>query len=295
MEKTITVKALKRLISESSNEFKAVLGPNVEKDNKSINGKAYSEAKKRAKDYDGGLEDEIGGKRVKFEKNDANKTTLDYTPENVNDDYKKRVKAQVKGYTSEQEMNNGIEKTGDFSNNENIYDGIKDSGKKIHKAEDEYKFTKVQVRDENPKPYSENEMYESKSGYDMRQMIDRLANFEKNQTPINETKNVKTVYFKKTAFLTEEHMFSRIPDEFKNEGNTFKMKDKTGNEYLVEWRNNKGNIIGHTNKQGFNESIEEMKKLYNYTSSDSKTTLDSRLNESENFNLTLANARKIIK
>ena len=69
MEKTLTVKALKQLISESSNEFHAVLGPNVEKDNKSINGKAYSDAKKRAKDYDGGL-DNVGGIRAEYVKND---------------------------------------------------------------------------------------------------------------------------------------------------------------------------------------------------------------------------------
>ena len=55
MEMTYNVSDLKRLIAESSNEFKAVLGPNVEKENKSNNGKAYSDAKKRAKDYDGGL------------------------------------------------------------------------------------------------------------------------------------------------------------------------------------------------------------------------------------------------
>ena len=66
MEMTYNVSDLKRLIAESSNEFKAVLGPNVEKENKSNNGKAYSDAKKRAKDYDGGLAKEE--KKVKYEK-----------------------------------------------------------------------------------------------------------------------------------------------------------------------------------------------------------------------------------
>ena len=60
MEITCKVSDLKRIISESSNEFKAVLGNDVEKENNSNNGKAYKDAKKRAKDFDGGLNKEVG-------------------------------------------------------------------------------------------------------------------------------------------------------------------------------------------------------------------------------------------
>jgi len=295
MEKTFKVSDLKRLISESSSEFKPVLGPNVEKDNKSINGKAYDDAKKMAKDFDGGLGKNVGGQRAKYEKTDANRTTLDYTPENATDSYRKRVKAQVKGYTSEAEMNNGIEKAADFSDNENIYNGIKDSGKEIHDNEEDMKKSGLQAREWPEEVFKKEEMYESKDGFDMRQMINRISSFENGKNQINEHKNIKTVFFKKTEFLTEGHMLSRIPDEFKNEGNTFKMKDKTGNEYLVEWRDNKGVILEHSNKQGFNESINRMKDLYSYSSKDTKTSLESRLNEDNNFNSTLNSARKIIK
>lgn len=294
MERTLTVKALKKLIAESSTEFKAVLGPNVEKDNKSNNDKAYSDAKKRAKDYDGGLEKEVGGQRTKYEKTDANRTTLDYNPENdVTDDYKKRVKAQAEGYTSDAEKNNKIDKAADFSNNENIYNGIKKSGQELHDDEKSMKKSGLQAKEWPDKVFDKQEMYESKEGFDMRQMINKLSNFNTNQNPINEHKNIKTVYFKKTEFLTEGHMLSRIPDEFKNEGNTFKMKDKTGNEYLVEWKDNKGIIIEHNNKQGFNESLDRMKNLYSYSSTDTKTTRNSRLNEENDFNSTLNNARKL--
>ena len=72
MEQTISVKALKSLISEGSNEFKAKIGPNVESEDKKNNGKAYSDAKKRAKDYDGGLSKEVGEEKAKFEKTDGN-------------------------------------------------------------------------------------------------------------------------------------------------------------------------------------------------------------------------------
>lgn len=297
MEKTFKVGDLKRFIAESSNEFKPVLGVNVEKDNKSINDKAYKDAKQRAKDYDGGLEN-VGGKRVKYEKNDANRTTLDYEPENVSDDYKKRVKAQVEGYTSEHEKNNKIEKSGDFSDNENIYNGIKKSGQELHNGEKDMKKSGLQGREWPEKVFDREEMYESKEGFDMKQMINRMRILQENSEtvnnePLNEHRNIKTIFFKKTEFLTEGHMLSRIPDEFKTEGEQFKMKDKTGNTYLVEWKNNKGVIISHSNKQGMNESLSRMKDLYSYSSTDTNTTLNSRLNEDANFNSTLNNARKI--
>jgi hypothetical protein len=291
MEMTYKVSDLKKLVAESSNEFKAVLGPGVESENKKNNGKAYSDAKKRAKDYDGGLEKEVGEEKPKYEKLDANKTTIDYKIDNASKEYKDRVKAQVKGYTSAQEMNNGIEKAGDYSDNENIYNGIKDSGKKIHDAEREYKFTKVQTR-EKPREYERNEMYESKDGFDMRNMIDT---FRSNTTPTVLKEHVKTVYFKKTTFLSEDHMKSRIPDEFKKEGEQFKMKDKTGNTYLMEWKNNEGKIIGHSNKTGMVESLDRMKEMYGYSTQDTNTTKSYRINEGESALAdTLAKMRKII-
>ena len=295
METKLTVKSLKRIISESSNEFKAVMGLNVEKENDSNSDKAYKDAKKRAKNYDGGLNKEVGEEKAKYEKNDYNMTTLDYTPENVNDNYKKRVHAQAKGYTSEQEMNNKIEKSGDFSDNENIYNGIKKSGEEYQKNNKKFKKSGLQAREWPDETFEKNSMYESVDGYNMRKMINIIANKEKNYSSVNENKNndtVKTVYFKKTTFLTEEHMLSRIPDEFKKEGERFKMKDKTNNEYLIEWKNNKGRIVEHNNKSGFDESINRMKSLFEYKSSDTKTDRALRENESDTaFNNTLNNAR----
>lgn len=295
METKLTVKSLKRIISESSNEFKAIMGLNVEKENGSNSDKAYKDAKKRAKDYDGGLNQEVGEEKAEYKKEDFNKTTLDYTPENVSDSYKKRVRAQAKGYTSDQEMNNGIEKSGDFSDNENIYKEFKRSGEEYQGNEKKFKKSGLQAREWPDETFDKNNMYESVDGYNMRKMIDVIAGKEKNYSSVNENQNdnkVKTVYFKKTAFLTEEHMLSRIPDEFKKEGERFKMKDKTDNEYLVEWKNGKGRIVGHSNKNGLNESINRMKSLFNYKSSDSKTDRTLRENESDTaFSATLNNAR----
>lgn len=297
MEQTITVKALKKLISESSNEFKAKIGPNVESEDKKNNGKAYSDAKKRAKDYDGGLSKEIGEEKPDYEKVDGNKTTLDYNPENASDDYKKRVHAQVKGYTSVAEMENGIEKVGDFSDNEKIYQGIKDCGKKMHDNEKSFKQTGLQAKEMPEKVFKRGEMYESKEGVDMRNIINNLRNITDNNKPtLKENNTLKTVVFKKTNFLNEEHMITRIPDEFKQNGSQFKMKDKNGCEYIVEWNNNKANVLSYEDKNKVNEALDKFHKLVNFESSmKEKTTNKSRIVENNNINKLLKIMRDINK
>ena len=292
-EMVLTVKAIKGLVKESSNEFKAKLGPNVESEDKKNNGKAYSDAKKRAKDYDGGLADEVGEKKAKYVKFDANKTTLDYNPDNATPEYKKRVHAQVKGYSSEKEMNNGLEKSGDFSDNENIYQRLKDAGEKMQGNEKAFKKTGLQAREMPDYVFDRESMYESKDGINMRQMINHLSDAENFvNKPINE--NIKTIYYKKTKFITENHMISKIPDDFKQNGMKFNMKDCDGNIYLVEWRNNKANVVSHSNKVKLDEEFERMKHLMSYKSSDTKTTYADRLNENqETFKSTLDKIREI--
>ena len=282
MEQTLSVKALKRLIAESSNEFKAVLGPNVEKENKSNNGKAYSDAKKRAKDYDGGLAKEE--KKAKYEKMDRNRTTLGYTPENASDEYKKRVKANVKGFNSVQEMENNIEKQDDYSNNENIYNGITEFEKEMHDNEQSFKETGLQASKMPKDTFKKEEMYESRDGFDMRNLINILKeNSHIEKTPVHEQKSVKTVFFKKTSFLNEGHMVSRIPDEFKNEGTQFKMKDKHGTVYLVEWANGSANVISCNNKQRVDETLNAYEKLSSYKGEEYNTSNGrARVNEDTN-------------
>ena len=104
-----SVGELKAPIAESSQEFKAVLGPNVERDNKKNNSECYKKSKKRAEDFDGGLNEP---EKIKLgDKIDGNKTTLDYNPSNEPDKkYKDRVNAQAKGYASDLEEKNGNKK-----------------------------------------------------------------------------------------------------------------------------------------------------------------------------------------
>ena len=64
-ERVYTINELRQLISESANEFKAKLGDGVVSDNKKENTKAYSDSKKRAKDFDGGGSEEA--KKVNYQ------------------------------------------------------------------------------------------------------------------------------------------------------------------------------------------------------------------------------------
>lgn len=294
MDKILTVKAINKLISESSQEFKAKLGPNVENKDKEINGKAYSDAKKRAKDFDGGLDKEIGEDKAKFEKIDDNRTTLDYQPENATPEYKKRVHAQVKGYSSEQEMNNGIEKSGDFSDNENIYNALKKSGEEMQDAIKSGKTSGLVARELPDKVFDRKNMYESKDGFDMRALIDRFTQNEKEANKQVNENNIKTIRFKKTEFLNESHMISKIPDDFKVNGTSFRMRDKNGDEYLVEWKNNKPYVVNHLYKQQLSEEMSRMKELMGYKSSDTVTSTSDRLNENDEiFRSTLNKIREI--
>lgn len=295
MEQVISVKALKQLISESSNEFKAKIGPNVESEDKKNNGKAYSDAKKRAKDFDGGLSKELGEEKAKFEKNDGNKTTIDYTPENASEDYKKRVHAQVKGYTSVAEMENGLEKTGDFSDNENIYQGIKKSGQEMHKNEEDFKASGLQANKMPKKTFVKGEMYESKEGVDMRNLINTIKDASYIQKPtLKENLKLKTILFKKTTFLNEEHMSSRIPDDFKKDGEQFKMKDKEGTEYIVEWNNGAAHVLSYENKTKINETIEKFHNISKYKSVvNEKASMSTKVNENTNVNRMLEIMRGI--
>lgn len=311
---TYKVSDIRSMIQESSNEFKAKLGPGVKSGNETNNGKAYKDAEKRAKDYDGGLADSIeAAKYDKTKEGDHNRTTLDYEVDNVDQKYKDRIKAQALGYTSKAEMENGIEKQGDFEGNKDVFDAFKEDSDEWKDERVKRDHSGIVARTYDEERFEHDSLYEKKEGkkkgepegwrdpvrrgiWPKEENDEEENNQEKKET--NENKNVKTAYFKKTTFLTEGHMMSRIPDEFKVEENVFRMKDKTGNEYLLEWKNGKAEVISHSNKQGMNESIERMKALYGFKASDyyKNTTTASRLSESnESFTDTLDKARKIIK
>ena len=271
MERKISVRDIRQSILESKNEFKPKFGDGVESENKKNNEKTYKDTKK-----------ETGAKEVEVkhdldDKLDGNKTTLDYELDNnPGDDYRKRVHAQAKGYTSTLEKDNDIEKVGEFD--DSFYKSAKKAREEMSGNKKELKKSGVQARELSDKWFDKEDMYENK--------------------------NLKTVRFKKTTFLTEEHMISKIPDEMKTEGNVFKMTDKNENTYIVEWKkdiyknNSNAVILEHINNKAVNEELDKMKALYGYKHSTnySKTTGEERINESNDaFASTLEKMRKIIK
>lgn len=269
MDKLFNVGDIRQLIQESSTEFKAKLGDKVESENKKNNDKALKDAEQVNKEHYG--KEMKAPEIAKYEKVDGNKTTLDVRLDaEPSEETKKRIQAQAEGYTSQAEKENDIEKGGDFEKNKEIYKGIKKTGEQMLKNKEEFAHSGLRAR-MLPKDHYAN-LYENKS--------------------------IKTVYFKKTEFINEEHMLSRIPDEFKCEGKMFRMKDKVDNEYLIEWSDNKANILEHKNIHGRNEAIEKMRHLFNYNSADmfKTSTPAERLNENqENFEAQLNNLRNLQK
>lgn len=268
---------LRRLIRESAQEFEPKLGAGVKSDNKRNNEKSYKDAEKAAKDFDGGLKPEKKGELPA--KEDYNKTTLDYNPRTeVSKEQKDNWKAQAKGYTSKLEEDNGIEKGGaDFDNDGKIYNQIKDANNKINQEKNA--LEKSGIQGHNLEIKEKNTMTESKK-------------------PV-----AKRLNFNHTRFLNEAQMLSRIPEEYKRDGQVIYMNDKAGNEYVVECALSEStgfietNIVSYKNDKLMNEQIDRINQLFDYKTpaTCAPTSMETRVNESKGFEDLMNLSRSIIK
>lgn len=264
MNRQYNIGELKKMLAEASKEFKPVLGDNVEKENKKINQDAYSEISKNTKKYDGGAKNE-SNKKSQYPTTD-NRGMQDLAYDNINDQFKERVKSQLKGYVSSDAEK--MHKNDEFGNAEfNDIKGMEDAAKAFKDAKVKSKAIGLTSRE-----------------------IDKKE-FDKISSNVFESKGMSRLKFKNTVFMTEEHVLSRIPDDFKVEGKTFVVKDKNNNEFLVEWSENPKVI----NKTKINEQKNRVHELFNYKSSNSKTTNEVRLNEDKNVNDMIEKARKLMK
>lgn len=275
-EITYSVGELRRIIRESSqNEFKPKLGPNVERDDKKNAQDAYKTAEKRAKNYDGGLK--TPEKMKLSPREDGNKTMLglDYDNE-PGDGYKKRVKAQAMGYASDAEKNNGIEKVGEF--NDDFYENEK---KTVKQMSDDRENIRT-------------------AGLVSSELNDKDKEYGKVNTVFNEGR-VKRLTYQHTKFMNESQIFSKIPEDFKVDGNKFIVRDATESEYLVEWcvdkKNNisEGRIIKERNLKETDKTIDRMAELMGYKSSSvyGRSASRSTINENNNVKDMLDNIRNI--
>lgn len=263
MENKYTVNEIKAIIKESLQEFEPKKGNGVTDTEKKINADAYKDAKKRGQNFDGGLGKTKQGEN-KIERYDDNKTTLDYTFDyEPSKEYKERVKAQVKGHTSTMEEDNDLEGDADFKGNEKYYDYAKENAKLA--ADLNIIGKKAGIRGQNipDEAFIKDTMFENK-------------------------KNMKTLNFKKTQFMNENHMLSLIPEDYKKDGQCFIMKDSAANEYVIECKANEKtnvcetNVIKYENKVKIDEKFSRMKDLFNYKSSNYFKTSDANFRKSEN-------------
>jgi hypothetical protein len=266
----INVGNLRKTIKESQNQFKPIVFGQDE--TKKTNEKAYSDIKKETEKYDGGLtkeKKELGGGINATD----NKGMHDLTYDNINKPFQDRVKSQMKGYVSkdaEDKHKNDEFGNATFDNDGKIYNAAKDHADAVKKGKD----AAVEI------------------GLTGREL--NKTEVEKQRETMGESKKIKMLTFKNTQFISEGHMMTRIPDEYKKEGNKFIMKDSADNQYLVEWHANEPNVTKKPNMTLVNEQKERMKQLWGYKSAEAKTSTSSfRIQEDKGFTDMVNKARKV--
>jgi hypothetical protein len=269
---TISVGELRRILNEETkNEFKPVQFGN--KESAEINRKAYSDIKKETEKYDGGLTSKTQKVSGGINATD-NKGMHDLEYDNINKPFKDRVKSQMKGYVSkdaEDKHKNDEFGNADFDKDGKIYDAAKDHAEAVKKGKDAAVEIGLTGRELN-----KNEV-------------------EKQRETMGESKKIKMLTFKNTQFLSEGHMMTRIPDEYKTEGNKFIMKDSSDNQYLVEWHKKEPMVTKKVNMTLVNEQKERMKQLWGYKSVEAKTSTASfRIQENNEFSDMVKKARKLM-
>lgn len=235
-----------KMLQESIPGYNPVLGPAITSTNKKVNKDSNKET---LKNVDATVKDNIKGdsKPVKFN-TQVTKDLQDYGDdmldlEYANDpskEFKDRIK---KGLEGDSTMGN---KAGDGSSNE--------AGKEYYKNSKEKSKIKTDLD------------HITKTTGIVSKNIDlpkRPTAFES----IDERK-IKRLNFKNTSFLSENHIMTLIPEDYKKDGNKFIMKDKFSDEYLIEWKitenENKGVVVAHENKVKLNEEFNRIKNLYNF-------------------------------
>lgn len=246
-ETYFTAGELKALLTEGTKEFKPKYGKGVEKE-KSENEKAVKEIMKDVEKYNPKQAKRESGFDY-GEYSNGNKTTMEANFTIKPDkDYINRNHALVKGYSSELEEKNKVDKDSslEYDGNERIYDAISDSAKERSKQAAKKRHAGLKTHlEKSEKECEDNTMF-------------------------NEGKKMKRLSFKRTVFLSESDMLNHIPEEYKRDGNKFSVKDASGTEYIVECKGDsnfdyvKAEVVSKFNNNMINEQLERMKSLYGY-------------------------------
>lgn len=266
--RTYNIGELRKAIRESKNEFKPVLGKGVADTNKKVNDEAYKSVGKETKAYEGGLTNKGESALAKVNRGMSD---LKFNPDSISTPFKDKVKSQLKGYVSAE-------------------------AEKLHKNDP---FGNAVFHDEKDieKAAKENKKNDDKAKTDGLTSSKHKDEIEKNTESMFENKKISKIQFKHTQFLSEGHMLSKVPDDFKVEGKRFIMKDNANNEYLVEWADRKPNVTKKINKTQVNEEMQRIKDLWGYKSKDffKGTNAQSRMNENKEFSNILNRTRELMK
>lgn len=270
---------LQQVLREST-EFKAKKGDKVDSENRKNNGEAVRDIEKRTKEYDGGIKKQTRKTPPEYAK-DYNSTTLEYRFNEVepSKEYKDRVEALAKGYTSVDNMKNTDARDNgglDFKGNEEFYNDRKEISAKREKARTDIKHAGLKSHN-----------------------LPR-ANFE-TDTLFKESRTMKRLHFKNTEFLSEAQMLKKVPDNYKFDGNKFVMRDATGTDYLVECKVDDElgytqlEVVGSFNKQQIKENLDRIKNLYGYNSSDYFTGTNPGSEENRMVSEMLEKTKEMVK
>ena len=123
-------------------------------------------------------------------------------------------------------------------------------------------------------------------------------NIVENNNKVNK-KMMKKITFKK-PFNGKDNALNLIPESMKVNLNEFVLTDNINETYKIRWEGSSSNgtpiILKEENKVLVSEEMLKIKKLMNYKSSDTNTTLNGqqRLTENENFNAMLDKSKKMV-
>lgn len=269
---SVNVGELRRVLSEETKEYKPVVFGSEE--TAKINKDAYNDIRKETENYNGGLtytKKTPGGGIGASD----NKGMSDLMYDNINKSYMDKVESQTKGYVSKdaEEQHKNDEFGNAFYDNE---------GKTFQAAKKHAKMVKA-----------------GKDAAVEMGLTGRMLNkddVEKNRSAIGESKKIKMLSFNKTKFISEGHVSSMIPDEFKVDGSRFIMRDSVNNQYLVEWSDGSPTLTKKTNMDVVNEQKDRIRELWGYSSPQSfRSNPEMRMNEENGFSDMVNKARKLMK
>ena len=263
---------LRRKIQESASEFKPVFGDGVESSEKKINSQAYRDIEEETKNYDGGINNPGGKNRGEsvLAQTNMGMSDIEYDVE-LDDKFKENARAGLEGYTSAlDKKNHSKEELGNATRSDAIAKAAMKKAVQTKKEKDSY--SEVGITNAQ-KPKDATHLH-----------VDTIG----------ESKKTSLLKFKNVQLISDGHMLSHVPDEYKQEGRKFYMQDCKGNKYMVEW-GEKPCVEKLLNEQKTFAEMDRIKYLFGYNSKGSNTTNSMRMNEGKNVEDMLGHVRKLMK